>query len=63
VTTDGQGTWVAVWDSTDSLGGTIGTDGDILVARSTDGGLTWTAGHTDGYRWKLHRQNALEPTR
>jgi Neuraminidase (sialidase) len=43
VTTDGQGTWVAVWQSLDSLGGTIGTDWDILVARSTDGGATWTA--------------------
>jgi hypothetical protein len=43
VTADGLGTWVAVWDSTDSLGGTIGTDGDILAARSTDGGVTWSA--------------------
>ena len=43
VTTDGQGTWVAVWHTHDTLGGTIGTDGDILVARSTDGGATWTA--------------------
>ena len=42
VTTDGQGTWVAVWHSLNSLGGTIGTDRDILVARSTDGGVTWT---------------------
>jgi lipid-binding SYLF domain-containing protein len=43
VTTDGQGTWVAVWPSSDSLGGAIGTDWDILVARSSDGGATWTA--------------------
>jgi Neuraminidase (sialidase) len=43
VTTDGGGHWLAVWHSTDSLGGTIGTDGDILVARSTDNGATWTA--------------------
>ena len=42
LTTDGQGAWVAVWYSRDSLGGTIGTDDDILVARSTDGGVTWT---------------------
>ena len=40
--TDGSGNWVAVWTSTDSLGGTIGTDEDILTARSTDGGVTWT---------------------
>ncbi|GAG40277.1 unnamed protein product, partial [marine sediment metagenome] len=41
VTTDGKGNWVAVWDSTENLGG-IGTDYDILVARSTDNGATWT---------------------
>lgn len=42
VATDGAGTWVAVWTSTDSLGGTIGTDEDILFARSVDGGATWS---------------------
>ncbi|MEX1195702.1 MAG: sialidase family protein [Dehalococcoidia bacterium] len=41
--TDGAGTWVAVWRSTDDLGGTIGTDSDILVAWSSDGGATWTS--------------------
>lgn len=43
VATDGAGNWVVVWDSDDSLGGTIGTDSDILVATSTDNGATWTA--------------------
>jgi hypothetical protein len=43
VTTDGKGSWVAVWQSSDSLGGTIGFENDILVARSTDDGATWTA--------------------
>jgi hypothetical protein len=43
VATDGAGTWVAVWHSRDTLGGAIGTDMDILVARSSDGGATWTA--------------------
>ncbi|MFH0794081.1 MAG: kelch repeat-containing protein, partial [bacterium] len=43
VTTDGTGNWVAVWKSFDSLGGTIGTDGDILVSRSMDNGVVWTA--------------------
>jgi Neuraminidase (sialidase) len=43
VTTDGQGNWIAIWHSSDSLGSTIGGDWDILVARSTDGGATWTA--------------------
>jgi len=42
VATDGAGNWVAVWESGDSLGGTIGTDFDILVARSTNNGITWT---------------------
>jgi Neuraminidase (sialidase) len=43
VTTDGVGTWIAVWQSTDTLGNKIGTDQDILFARSTDNGGTWTA--------------------
>ena len=43
VTTDGGGNWVAVWASNDSLGGTIGGDRDIFVARSADNGATWTA--------------------
>ena len=43
LTTDGQGTWVAVWESDDALDGTIGTDADILFARSEDDGVTWSA--------------------
>lgn len=39
----GNGTAVAVWESASSLGGSIGSDLDILFARSTDGGATWTA--------------------
>jgi len=42
VTTDGQGQWVAVWGSLDDLGGTIGTDADILYSRSTNNGVAWT---------------------
>lgn len=41
--TDGAGQWVAVWHSTENLGGTIGADADILIARSTDNGVSWTA--------------------
>jgi cysteine-rich repeat protein len=37
--TDGSGTWVVAWTSI----GTIGSDADILFARSTDGGLTFSA--------------------
>ncbi len=39
---DAAGRAVVVWTSTDSLGGTIGTDADILFARSLDLGVTWT---------------------
>lgn len=43
VVTDSLGTWVAVWNSDSTLGGTIGSDGDILVSRSTNNGATWSA--------------------
>jgi Neuraminidase (sialidase) len=43
VAADRRGNWIATWHSTDSLGSTIGGDWDILMARSTDGGVTWTA--------------------
>ncbi len=42
IATDRQGTWVAVWHSFSTLGGTIGNDNDILFARSLDNGVTWT---------------------
>lgn len=42
ISTDGAGTWIAVWYSMDSLGDTIGTDRDILFAVSTDAGQSWT---------------------
>ncbi len=41
--TDGQGTWVAAWVSDENLGGMLGTDLDVLTARSTDAGATWSA--------------------
>jgi len=42
VTTDAQGNWVAVWDSKDDFGETIGPDQDIIFSLSTDNGVTWT---------------------
>jgi alpha-tubulin suppressor-like RCC1 family protein len=42
VATDHLGTWIAVWVSADTLGGTIGDDNDLLYARSTDNGATWS---------------------
>jgi len=41
VATDRAGNWSVVWDSVDSLGGTIGLDSDVLFARSISGGLNW----------------------
>jgi len=43
IATDGLGHWVAVWGSDDTLGGTINSDFDILVARSVDNGASWSA--------------------
>ncbi|HYC54361.1 MAG TPA: sialidase family protein [Candidatus Binatia bacterium] len=40
---DAVSTWVAVWSSDNSLGGTIGGDGDLLFSRSTDDGATWSS--------------------
>jgi hypothetical protein len=40
VATNGQGTWCTVWGAVEDVGG-IGTDPDILCARSTDNGSTW----------------------
>jgi hypothetical protein len=41
IATDGDGTWIAVWRSTDNVGGTS-TDRDIFFAVSTDFGANWT---------------------
>src|SRR5262245_39306376 len=41
--TDGHGVWVAVSQSTENLGGTIGSDTDIFFARSLNNGQTWSA--------------------
>ncbi|HYC01081.1 MAG TPA: sialidase family protein [Candidatus Limnocylindrales bacterium] len=43
VASDGIATWVSVWSSDNSLGGTIGADSDILFARSADDGATWSS--------------------
>lgn len=42
IATNGTGAWIAVWQSTDSLGSTIGSDSDILFARSTNSGASWS---------------------
>jgi hypothetical protein len=38
----GGGTWVVVWRSTDTLGGTLPTNPKVLLTRSTDGGASWS---------------------
>jgi len=43
IAADGSGNWVAVWQSNETLGGTLGSDYDILTARSTDNGVSWTS--------------------
>lgn len=43
IAADGQNGWIVVWESMDTLGGTLGDDRDLLFARSTDGGATWSA--------------------
>jgi hypothetical protein len=37
-----NGTWIAVWNSDEDLGG-AGADHDIFYARSTDNGLSWSS--------------------
>lgn len=37
-----NGVVISVWTSTDSLGGRIGEDADVLYARSSDNGVTWS---------------------
>jgi hypothetical protein len=42
IATDDNGTWVTVWSSTEDLGGTLGVDSDVLFARSTERGRSWS---------------------
>jgi hypothetical protein len=42
VLTDGAGDWWVVWTRVDSVTGSSNEDGDILQARSTNFGITWT---------------------
>jgi hypothetical protein len=42
IATDGFGFWAVVWESTDDLGGTKGTDWDIVISESHNNGDTWS---------------------
>jgi hypothetical protein len=43
IDSSGEGFWIATWWSDTNLGGSIGTDSDILVAYSINNGATWSA--------------------
>jgi cysteine-rich repeat protein len=43
IATDDNGTWIVAWYADSSGATSIGYDGDIMVARSVDGGATWSA--------------------
>jgi Neuraminidase (sialidase) len=42
IAVDDKGRWAAIWSSADSLGGSLGIERDILIARSTDAGASWS---------------------
>ena len=41
--TDRKGTWLAMWNSFESLGGTLSGGRDAFFSRSTDNGATWSS--------------------
>jgi hypothetical protein len=57
---DDEGHWVAIWQSTNTLGGTIGTDADLLYVRSEDGGATWST--TKAFNSTAAADNASDMT-
>ena len=42
ISNDRAGTWLVTWYSAENIGGNIGGDHDILIARSTDNGVNWS---------------------
>jgi len=66
ITTDGQGTWIAVWHSTENLQN-IGLDADIFYSVSNNNGTDWTppkwlntTARNDGTRWDVNPQLATD---
>jgi hypothetical protein len=43
IATDGVGGWVTVWTTNSDPDGTVGTDGDVALSRSSDEGEHWTS--------------------
>ena len=42
ISNDRAGNWLVTWYSAENIGGNIGGDHDILIARSTDTGVNWS---------------------
>lgn len=42
IASDGNNTWVCMWESTENIGGAGTGDLDIIFSRSTDDGTTWS---------------------
>lgn len=43
IATDGKGTWVAAWHSTEPVGDDLDDTYDIVFSRTVDGGKTWSS--------------------
>lgn len=43
IATDGYGTWISVWHSSEDLNGELGSDFDVLYSISVDVGSSWTS--------------------
>jgi hypothetical protein len=56
-----DGRWIAVWASTETLGGTTGIDFDIVYATSTDDGVSWTTPSALTERAKIDSGYDLKP--
>ena len=62
ITTDGAGSWIAVWHSTEPVGEDVDGTYDILFSRSHDGGKTWTPGAVLSTDAPGTRRDDLSPT-
>lgn len=58
---DGNGVWIAVWESYDSLDGTIGPDADILYSVSSDNTASWSPARALSSRAAASRLNDRVP--
>ncbi|MCC6797357.1 MAG: exo-alpha-sialidase [Candidatus Hydrogenedentes bacterium] len=61
IATDGSGNWTAVWHSYEDLNG-AGTDADIFISYSSDGGATWSAPDLLNRNGTTDKKNDLNPS-